>query len=106
MARIPSAIVLGFAWTLVMAPLLQAADTYQVDGVHSSLLFRVKHLEVSYLYGRINGASGTLVIDEADPTKSSFNASAEVKNIDTNNPQRDTHLKGPDFFNGKEFPTI
>jgi len=93
--------------SLLLCPVsAQAADSYQVDGVHSSLLFRVKHFDVSYVYGRINGAGGTLMIDESDPSKSSFTASAEVKNIDTNNAQRDTHLKGHDFFNGKEFPTI
>src|SRR5438552_11973411 len=106
MFRKISVAIAASVWVFGMGAAARGADTYQVDGVHSSLIFRVKHFDVSYLYGRINGASGALVIDESDPSKSSFTASAEVKNIDTNNGQRDTHLKGPDFFNGKEFPTI
>ena len=46
------------------------------------------------------------MLDEADPTKSTFTAEIPVANVDTHNAQRDAHLKSPDFFNAKQYPTI
>ena len=43
-----------------------AADAFQVDTVHSSVQFRVKHMNVSYAYGRFNDVSGKFLLDEAD----------------------------------------
>lgn len=95
------AITLGLAATAS-----RAADTYSLDPVHSSFIFKIKHMNVSNLYGRINGGTGTLVIDDADPTKSTIEIELKPENIDTFNDKRDQHLKGPDFFNAKQFPTI
>lgn len=83
-----------------------AAETYKVDPVHSSFLFRVKHFNAGYFYGRFNEATGTVVIDEANPAKSSVEIQVKVESIDTNDVKRDQHLKSPDFFNAKQFPTI
>ena len=88
------------------APLAMAADTYKVDPVHSSVVFRIKHLDVSYSYGRFNNPTGTVVWDAADPTKSSVNVEIKTENVDTDNQKRDDHLRGPDFFDVKQFPTI
>jgi len=74
--------------------------------VHSSLLFRIKHMNVSYVYGRFNNPEGTINVDEADPTKTSFDITVKVANVDTGNKNRDNHLKTPEFFNAEEFPTM
>jgi polyisoprenoid-binding protein YceI len=63
-------------------------------------------VNVSFFYGRFNGPEGTISVDEADPSKTSFDVQLKVANIDTNNPNRDKHLKSPDFFSAEEFPTI
>ena len=97
------AVVLSLAGS---AASLKAADTYAVDPVHSSFIFRIKHINTSYLYGRINTSSGTIVFDEADPTKSSVELELKADTVDTFAEKRDQHLKGPDFFNAKQFPTI
>ena len=81
------------------------ADTYKVDPVHSSIVFKSKHINTSYVFGRFNDFGGTVNVD-SDPSKMSFDISAKVESIDTGNPKRDTHLKSPDFFSAKEFPTI
>ena len=81
------------------------AETYKVDPVHSSIVFKSKHLDTSYVFGRFNDFGGTVNVDP-DPTKMSFDVSAKVESIDTGNAKRDTHLKSPDFFSAKEFPTI
>src|SRR5438552_5193570 len=83
-----------------------AGDTYKVDPVLSSAVVRVKQLNVSYIYGRIDGPEGTIVVDESDPTKTTFDVQLQAKNIDTANQKRDDDLRGPDFFSVKEFPTL
>ncbi len=94
-----------FAFVLSFVP-VRAADTYAVDPVHSTFLFKIKHMNTSFTYGRINASSGTLVVDEADPSKSSVELELKADSVDTTNEKRDQHLKGPDFFNAKQFPTI
>ena len=83
-----------------------AADTYKVDPVHSSTLFRAHHANAGYVWGRINDPAGTFVLDDADLTKSTFTVEIAVAGIDTHNEKRDAHLKSPDFFNAKQYPTI
>jgi polyisoprenoid-binding protein YceI len=81
-------------------------ETLAVDPVHSSAVFRIKHMEATYLYGRINGPEGTVVYDAAKPEASSFDVKLKADNIDTANKMRDGDLKGPNYFNAKEFPTL
>jgi polyisoprenoid-binding protein YceI len=97
---------LGCALFLLAGASLVRADTYKVDPVHSTAIFRIQHGGVSYFYGRINGPQGTIEVDESDPTKTTFQIELKTANIDTNNPARDKHLKTPDFFSAEEFPTI
>ena len=94
--------------TLLLAfpSLAIAADTYRVDPVHSSVIFRVKHFGVGYFYGRFNEASGAFVVDAANPSMSSVEVQVKADTVDTHNPKRDQHLKSPDFFNAKQFPVI
>jgi polyisoprenoid-binding protein YceI len=57
-------------------------------------------------FGQFKAVSGTFVVDEAAPEKCTFDISVKVESIDSANPARDGHLKSPDFFNAKQFPTI
>lgn len=104
--------VLGAGVLLGLTPLVgrstttAGAETYKVDAVHSTALFRVKHLGVSYFYGRFNKMSGTFTYDKADPSKCAFEIKIKARSIDTNSNSRDKHLKSPDFFNVREFPDI
>jgi polyisoprenoid-binding protein YceI len=90
----------------ILSSLAYAAETYKLDPGHTSIVFRVKHLGVSYVYGRINGPTGSFVFDESSPSKCAIDMQAEIKNVDTAVEKRDTHLKSPDFFNAGEHPTI
>lgn len=83
-----------------------ATETYQVDPVHSSVIFRIQHLGIAYVYGRINNLSGTLKIDEGTPAGSVVEIYAKAKNVDTFNSERDNHLRSPDFFHSKKFPIV
>jgi polyisoprenoid-binding protein YceI len=98
-----SAIALGAS---LFAGAAIAADNYKVDSEHATILFRIAHLEIGNAYGRFNDPTGTVVYDKEDPSKSSFNFEVKTENVDTDNEKRDAHLKSPDFFNAKQFPTI
>jgi polyisoprenoid-binding protein YceI len=91
---------------LTAAPTLHAGDDYKIDPVHSSFSFQAQHAGISYVHGRFNEVSGEFSIDKADPTKSSCSLTIKVESVDTNNKQRDTHLRSADFFNAKQFPTM
>jgi polyisoprenoid-binding protein YceI len=81
-------------------------QNYNVDPVHSSVNFRVKHLDTSYAFGRFNDIAGKFTLDDKSPGGSSFDVTVKAASVDTGNAQRDQHLKGPDFFNAVQFPTV
>ena len=80
--------------------------TYNIDAVHSSVLFRAKHMDVAYVYGRFNEFSGYIILDEADVSKSKVELEVKSASVDTANDKRDQHLRSSDFFNVKQFPVI
>ncbi len=82
------------------------AVTYRVDPVHTFVIFRVKHLNTGFAYGRFNTISGTIVVDEKNPANSSVEIEIDANSVDTGNSQRDDHLRSPDFFNARQFPKI
>lgn len=81
------------------------ADSFQVDPVHSSMVFRIKHVGATNFYGRFNNITGGFTLDD-DASKNSFQVQIQAESVDSGNAQRDQHLKSPDFFSAKEFPTI
>lgn len=80
--------------------------TWTIDPVHSAAEFRVKHLMIANVRGRFTGVSGTLTYNAADISQSRIEASIDASTIDTRDPQRDTHLKSPDFFDVEKFPAL
>jgi polyisoprenoid-binding protein YceI len=80
--------------------------SYKVDPVHSAVLFKILHLGASNVWGRFNSFSGSMTLDDSSPTASSLDFEVKPDTIDTSNEKRDQHLKGPDFFNAKQFPAI
>lgn len=94
---------------LLIAPLegtFAQRVTYRVDPVHSFVIFRVKHMNTAYAYGRFNSFSGTIAVDEKNPANSSVEFEIDANSIDTGNSQRDDHLRSPDFFNVRQYPKI
>jgi polyisoprenoid-binding protein YceI len=84
----------------------RAADTYTIDPAHSSVTFKIQHMGLAWIHGRFNEFSGTCTVDKDNPGKSSFAVTIKAESIDTANAKRDGHLRSPDFFNVKQFPTI
>lgn len=95
----------SFALLALALPAL-AADTYRVDPEHASVMFKVKHLGVSYTYGRFNEVSGSFVLDEANPAASRLEVVIKTQSVDTGNERRDRHLRNADFFDAGQFPEI
>lgn len=83
-----------------------AADEYTYDLVHSSVSFKARHLDISWIHGRFNEVDGKFSIDRQSPEKSSFQLTIKADSVDTANPARDEHLRQPDYFDTKQFPTI
>src|SRR5262249_49789347 len=90
----------------LVAPAVDAADTFKVDTVHSSIVFKVKHMNTSYAWGRFNDFTGTFSLDDQDPGASTLDFVVKATSIDTGNAMRDRHLKSPDFFNAAQYQTI
>ncbi|MEL7473522.1 MAG: YceI family protein [Planctomycetota bacterium] len=85
---------------------LSAAErrSYQVDAGHTSVLFRVKHLNVANFWGRFNRVTGSYTVDPNDLASSSIEIWIDVETVDSNHDGRDRHLRSPDFFNTQQFP--
>jgi polyisoprenoid-binding protein YceI len=79
---------------------------YKLDESHTQIGFKVKHLVISTVSGRFNKFSGNI---KYDPVRGDLEGAKIVINsnsIDTNEPDRDKHLKSEDFFDVTKFPTI
>src|SRR3954454_24710861 len=83
-----------------------SADEYKIDPVNSNATFSVRHLLVSTVRGRFAQVNGTILIDNADMTKSSVNAVISTASINTDNERRDNHLKSAEFFEVAKYPEI
>ena len=82
-----------------------AARVYQIDPVHSSVGFSVRHL-VSRVAGNFREFGGTLNVDPKNVATATGEFVAKTASIDTGNEKRDGHLQSPDFFDAEKFPEI
>jgi len=89
----------------VPAPAVPQFSNWVLDPENSSAGFVVKHV-LSNVRGMFPMPSGTVTMDEATPANSKVNATIDASLITTGVEERDTHLKGADFFNVAEYPTI
>lgn len=96
----------GTSAAVVTNPTPSTATTWAIDPAHTTVEFSVKHMMVSTTKGRFSGVSGTLVIDEQDPTRSHAEVTIEASTVDTHEERRDTHLRSADFFNVEVHPQI
>lgn len=77
--------------------------TYNIDPVHSSVGFEVRHMGIATVRGAFRRFQGTL---DATGDARVLAGSVEVASIDTGEEQRDAHLKAPDFFDVEQYPEI
>lgn len=89
----------------VHAQAAPAPITWKVDGAHSDLQFKIRHL-ISKVTGTVRDWTGTIVVDPASLSGGTVEFTANVATIDTRNERRDGHLKSAEFFEVEKFPTI
>ncbi len=84
-----------------------------VDPLHSSLYFMVSHFGYANVLGRFNEFEGEFTFDDQNAAAAKVKLTIKIDSIDTNDVKRadgqrsrDEHLRSPDFFNAKEFPTM
>ena len=96
--------ILSFAMILLAWP-LQAAQ-WNFDKAHSSIGFSVRHLVVSSTKGFFTDYTGSVEFDGKNLANGSVEITIQATSINTENEDRDNHLRNPDFFNVAEYPTI
>ncbi len=89
-----------------MALPANAAENFLLDPAHASVLFGVSHLGFSKTFGRFNTVEGAFTLDAEAPEKSSVVVTMDAASLDTNHEKRDEHLRGKDFFDVSQFPTL
>lgn len=93
-----------FVAALTTVPVL-AAEVHTIDASHSEVSFQLRHL-VTQVRGNFNDYEGTINLDPANLEKSSVDFRIKAASIDTNNADRDKHLRAEDFFHTEKYPEI
>lgn len=83
-----------------------ATTKWSLDPAHSEILFKLKHLMITNVTGQFADVEGNVESEGDDFLNSKISFSAKVASINTNNEQRDTHLKSADFFDAEKYPTL
>jgi polyisoprenoid-binding protein YceI len=94
------------AVALLSAAAAAQAVQYEIDPVHSSAQFSVRHLMISNVRGEFAKVTGTVVYDPKNLKASSVEATIDATSINTHEPRRDEQLKSPDFFDVAKYPTL
>jgi polyisoprenoid-binding protein YceI len=99
-----AALALGSA--LLSAGHAMAAD-YAIDkqGQHAFVNFKISHLGYSWLYGTFKDFDGSFSFDDKNPEASKVNVTLNTQSVDTNNAERDKHIRSGDFLNVGKHPT-
>jgi len=92
--------------TEVTAPTAFAPTKWTIDKVHSNVKFTVTHLVISEVEGYFKIFDGTVEHSKPDFSDAKINFTVDVNSINTDNENRDKHLKSDDFFNAEKFPQM
>ncbi len=79
---------------------------WNIDPTHSEIQFKVKHLVISTVTGHFREFEGTVETEGDNFSTAEIKFSASTASVDTNQEQRDEHLRGEDFFNSEKFPKM
>lgn len=91
---------------VLLAALSINAETWKFDKSHTSIGFEVSHMVIASVDGKFKEYDGTVTTDGDNWETAQVNFTAQVNSIDTDNENRDKHLKSDDFFAAEEFPEM
>lgn len=80
--------------------------TYQIDPMHSSAHFTVRHMMITNVHGTFGGVTGAVVYDADNPSETTVQATVDAKTLSTQDANRDVHVKGADFLDTEQFPSF
>jgi polyisoprenoid-binding protein YceI len=80
--------------------------TFEIDPQHSNAAFKVRHLMISNVKGDFSNVKGSVDFDPANLATARLEAVIDASTVNTGEPQRDGHLKSPDFFDVAKYPAI
>ena len=98
--------ILSTIFVLVAFAVTSQAANWKLDAVHSSVEFSVRHLVVSKTKGGFDKFEAAAQFDAKDLSTGSVEFTIQIASIDTDNEDRDKHLKSADFFDAEKFPTM
>lgn len=84
----------------------QIGSAFAIDAAHSTVEFVVRHLMIAKVRGRFKAVTGTVAIPAAGDIPTAIDVSIDTASVDTHEPQRDGHLKSPEFFDAETYPHI
>jgi len=95
-----AAIILLFTLTI------NAQTKWIIDKAHSKVQFTVTHLVISEVTGNFKSYDGNITATKDDFSDAKIDFTVDINSINTDNEQRDNHLKSDDFFNAEKFPKM
>jgi polyisoprenoid-binding protein YceI len=87
-----------FLLVMILGSFAAQAEKYTLDVAHTGVIFKIKHLVISNVTGRFEKFEGAIDFDEKTKKIASVDAKIDVDSINTNEPDRDKHLRSADFF--------
>jgi polyisoprenoid-binding protein YceI len=91
---------------LTSASMLAQTGKWSLDRLHSQISFSVSHMVVAEAEGKFDSFDLTLMSDKEDFTDGKLDVTIQTASVNTDNKDRDDHLRGADFFDAAKFPTI
>ncbi len=82
------------------------ATQWNLDPTHSEITFRVKHMMISNVKGQFKNFTAQVEMDDDAFKNAKVSAQVETASVDTNNADRDVHLKSAEFFDVEKYPEI
>ena len=84
----------------------QTTQAFTIDPVHTSVGFVVRHLMIAKVRGHFKSVAGTIAIPAGSDVPTAVEVTIDGSSIDTREPQRDDHLRSPDFLDAAKYPTL
>jgi polyisoprenoid-binding protein YceI len=105
-ANMPRFVLIPVAAFALSAAATAQTSNWQIDPMHSTAQFSVRHLGISTVRGAFTKVSGSAKYDPADPAKTSLDASIEAASVDTRVEMRDNDLRSLNFLDAEKYPVI